>query len=455
MQRRDFLKAAGTGVLGASALFSSSCTHAVHAAHADKDTKDIRALFDSDNKAVMDLLETVYDKCVLGKVFPAEEPMKHNWIAPGGGYRGQWIWDTMFVVDLLAILPGKEQIIRDVFQNYWDFQPRWNERMPDYAHDMIPCMIEPGKTDWDKFPAYSQIPILAWGLERVYRRNGDKQLLKDALEPLERFHEWYWRERDVTNVGLVAVGSYSGDIQHGRFETFDFECNLDGLNLTPHPTRKGPNEGAWYGDICAAGNTAYLIMGERSLVALAEILGDQAMADRRRARIDKAVAAMRAHMWDEAAGAFLSVKRDTLEKVPVATIGSWMGLTAGVPTPEMAKRMAEVLAGPNWQTPLPVCTVDRGDKRWKSDGFWRGDVWPATNYQIACGLAAYGHRALAAAIADKTVANALTNGISERYDSLTGKKLGVEYLGMTCTVVTMMLDGLCREHPLTLRENKG
>lgn len=448
MQRRDFLKTAGTGLLGASALLSET---SAHAAGADKDTKDIKALFESDDKAVMDLLETVYDNCVLGKLFPAEAPMKHNWIAPGGGYRGQWIWDTMFVVDLLAILPGKEQVIRDVFQNYWDFQPRWNERMPDYAHDMIPCMIVPGKDDWDKFPAYSQIPILTWGLERVYRRNGDKQLLKEALEPLERFHEWYWRERDVTNVGLAAVGSYSGDIQHARFETFYFECNLDDLKLTPHPTRKGDKEGAWYGDICAAGNTAYLVMGERSLVTIAEIVGDTAMAERRKKRIDKAVTAMRKHMWDEAAGTFLSVKRDTLEKVPVATIGSWMALAAGVPTPEMAKRMAEVLAGPNWQTPLPVCTVDRSDKRWKSDGFWRGDVWPATNYQVACGLAAYGHRELAAAISDKTVANAMTNGISERYDSLTGKKLGVEYLGMTCTTITMMLDGLCKEHRLKLK----
>jgi putative isomerase len=316
-------------------------------------------------------------------------------------------------------------------------------------------MIEPGKKDWHKYPAYSQIPILGWGLERVFRRNGDRQLLQQSLKPLERFHEWYWRERDVTNIGLVAVGAYSGDIQHGRFETFDFECDLDDLKLTPHPSRRSGKEGAWYGDICTAGNTAYLIMGEKGLVKLAEISGDAAMAARRKARIEKAVKAMHKHMWDEAAGTFLSVKRDTLKKVPVATIGSWIPLAAGVPTPAMAKRMAEVLAGPNWQTPLPVATVDRSDKRWKSDGFWRGDVWPATNYQVASGLAAYGHKELAATISDKTVANAMTNGISERYDSLSGKKLGVEYLGMTCTIITMMLDGLCRHHRLKLKDNQG
>jgi len=95
--------------------------------------------------------------------------------------------------------------------------------------------------------------------------------------------------------------------------------------------------------------------------------------------------------------------------------------------------------------------VDRNDKRWNSGAFWRGDVWPATNYQIASGLAAYDHKELAADIADKTVANAIQNGISERYDSVSGKKVGVEYLGMTCTVITMMLDGLCKKHQLKIK----
>ena len=222
------------------------------------------------------------------------------------------------------------------------------------------------------------------------------------------------------------------------------------MKLTPHPARKGENEGAWYGDICAAGNTAFLIVGERSLARLAEIMGDDAMASRRKQRIDISIEAMREHMWDQEAGTFLSVQRDALTKIPAATIGSWMTLAAEVPTNAQAKRMAETLASEKWQTPLPVPTVDRSDKRWDSGGFWRGDVWPPTNYLTALGLARYGYRELAASICDKTIANAIKNGISERYDSVTGKALGVEYLGMTCTIVTMMLDGLSQEYSLTL-----
>ena len=451
MNRREMVKLLAGGAAG---LFASGCSFDGPLNTAGPTAEQIKPLFEWEDPAVIRLAEEVYQKCILGKVFPPEGPLKHNWIAPGGNYRGQWIWDTMFVVDLLSVLPGKEKTIRRVFQNYWDFQPRWNEKMPDYAHDMIPCMMEPAGKDWLEYPAYSQIPILAWGVERVYRRNRDKELLRQSLEPMERFHEWYWRERDVTNIGLVAVGAYSGNTQHARFETFDYECNMDGLTMTPHPTRRTRKEGAWYGDICVTGNTSYLVLGERSLMRLAQIMGNKEMAARRKARIAKAVGAMREHMWDEAAGTFLSVKRDTLEKIPVATIGSWIPLAAGVPTESMARRMADVLRTPSWQTPLPVPTVDRNDKRWKSGGYWRGDVWPATNYQIAGGLAHYGYADLAADIADKTVANALKNGISEHYDSMTGAQLGVEYLGMTCTIVTMMLDGLCRDHDLKVRTRR-
>jgi glycogen debranching enzyme len=192
-------------------------------------------------------------------------------------------------------------------------------------------------------------------------------------------------------------------------------------------------------------------MGERSLVRLAQIAGDRQMVARRKLRIDKAVRAMRDHMWDEKKGTFLSVRRDTMEKIPVATISSWIPLTAGVPTEEMVDRMAEVLSTPAWQTPLPVPTVDRTDTLWRSKGFWRGDVWPSTNYQIAQGLADYGHKALAADIADKTIANAMKNGINEHYDSVSGKGIGVKDYCMSCTLVTMMLDGLTEKYKLKLR----
>jgi putative isomerase len=442
VKRRKFLKTVG-GVTLASSLGD-------FAAAAEAAPPNLGSLFEANSPEALALTERVMAKCVLEKIMPPTPPLKNNWIVPGGPYyKGQWIWDTMFVVDLLSILPGKKKLIRDVFQNYWDFQDRWNKDAPEYARDMITVAI---KTEPQEVRQFSQIPILAWGVERVYRRNGDQELLQQCLGRLERFHDWYWRERDLHDNGLITLGAYTGELQHAKWETFDYECNMDDMQMTVHPKRKGPEEGAWYANICVPGNNAYLILGERCLARLAVIAGDQEMAARRKLRIEKGVKGMRDHMWDEEAGTFLSVRRDRLEKIAVATIGSWIPLAAGVPTEAMARRMAEVLASPAWMTPLPVPTVDRTDKRWKSNAFWRGDVWPPTNYQIASGLAAYGHQDLAAHIADKTIANAFKNGISEHYDSISGRPLGVRDYCMSSTLVTMMLDGLTHQYELKLRD---
>ena len=49
------------------------------------------------------------------------------------------------------------------------------------------------------------------------------------------------------------------------------------------------------------------------------------------------------------------------------------------------------------------------------------------------------------------MANALKNGISEHYDSMTGKPLGVPYNGMTCTVLTLLLDALSSRYTLKIK----
>jgi len=452
ISRRQFLQTSGAFAIGGMATPSLLARTALDQSLIEE--LDIRALFSANREDALALAERVVQKCVLERILAPQPPLKHDWVQPGGPYYvGQWIWDTMFVVDLLSILPGKEQLIRDIFQNYWDFQDRWNEIVPDYAHDMVTVAI---KTFPQELRQFSQIPILAWGVERVFQRNGDTQLLEQCLPRLEKFHDWFWRERDITDIGLLTVGSYSGEIQHARWETFDYECNMDDLELLKHPTREGEliEEGAWYGDMWVTGNTSYLILGEKSLVRLAEAMGDEEMAARRKPFIDKAVQAMRDYMWDEEAGTFLSVKRDTMERIPVATISSWVPLTAGVPTQDMADRMAEVLATDSWQTPLPIPTVDSKDPRWRPNGFWRGDVWPPTNYQITSGLAAYGHTELAADIADKTVANAIENGIYEHYNSETGGGLGIEDYCMSSTLVALMLDGLTEKYQLELTDKE-
>jgi hypothetical protein len=469
MQRRSFLASAGAAVATAvmPAIFTGRQCAQHATGHAQLDRVELagslKHLLVSKQAELYEFATEVFATCVLGKIRKADPPLANPWIVPGGGYYAQWLWDTMFVVDLYSLLPNTSEIIRGVFQNYWDFQQRWNAAKPEVMHGMVANFMAPydapGARDgkqWREFPAYSQAPLLAWGMERVYLRNGDKELLGAGVAPLESFHEWYWRERDIMGRGLVGVGSYSGDVQHARYETYDREVDLDDLKMMPHAGRSaGTNNGAWYGDIAIPANTAYLLLSELALARMARVMGDEAMAKRRTARYYRGAAAMRKHMWDEESGCFLAVQVETLAKQNIATVGGFMPLTARVPTAAQAAAMATALTAPAWATPLPVPTVARGSSRYVSGEFWRGDVWPAPNYQVATGLALYGHHEVAARIADTTVANNLKAGISERYDSLTGAALGVAGLGMSATTLSMVLDGLTSDRYTMRVRNRG
>ena len=450
MKRRDFLKNAGITFSLSSVLLNSNFLFA------EDNHPSLRDYFVWDDESVISFAESVFAKCVFDKVHPPQGELKRRWNSPGGQYHGQWLWDTMFVVDLMSIFDDQKEAIRDIFGNYRDFTERWNPLKPDYMHDTIPCMMMANDTTrkWVDWPAFSQIPILAWGLERVYNRNQDRELVRENLDMLEKFHEWYWRERDVTNVGMVAVGAYDEVIQNARYETFDYDGTLDDLKLTPHPTRYDNPPKNMYGDILVVGNTSYLIMAEWSLARLARIVGNKAMAKRREQRIAKAVKSVRQHMWDEKSGVFKAVRRDSLEKIDQLSIGCWMPLLAGIPTKKMAARTAEVLSSDAWQTPLPVPTIPANDPRFNPRGFWRGDVWTVTNYQVAAGLKAYGYDDLAASIADATITNSMKNGVSEHHHALTGEALGVGFLGMSCTVITMMLDEISKKYRLKLKTKR-
>ena len=114
-----------------------------------------------DDPALKRLVTDIVQLCAFQHVLPPWPPLRHRFITPGGIYRGQWIWDTMFVTDVLRLLPGQSGLPREVFQNYWDFQERWSAIRPAWAHGMIACGMRPER-DWTTSGSqFSMVPLVA------------------------------------------------------------------------------------------------------------------------------------------------------------------------------------------------------------------------------------------------------------------------------------------------------
>jgi putative isomerase len=432
-------------------------------------------VFEFGNNATRNFMINLYWDTVIDKIREPMETFKHHWMVPGGTihfglhhYSAQYVWDTAFMLDMLAYLPHFRKITRDVFQTWWDVQDARDEIVPDYARGMIPHGYSP-KSIKDSYPSKTCNPIIAWAVERIYERHQDEELAKEALPHLERYHDWYWRERDLDGIGLISFGSYDDSAQKARDEQgYDFACDTDTLIKIPHPKR--PDGPAHYGNLYGVATTAYVIQAEGCLARLAKKLGDNKMAERRLKYQEKAINAMREHMWDQESGMFLTIRRGG-EKIQQLCVANWMPLFTEVPNSEQAERIISRLATPEWMTPLPVPTVGRTDPLWEPGrlaflpeppkrldhagntyNMWRGDVWPPANYQIASGLKRWQEQIPLAGklmnrICDASIMNAMIqNDINERYDCDTGEGLGVSNLGMSCCLGAMALDGLTNRY---------
>jgi len=380
------------------------------------------------------LVHNLFIDCLFDKLWePALPGLPHKFFSiTGAGDKSyakcQLLWDPMFILNAWAPLDDN-QVVHDVFSNYWNIIDN-NPEAPkgSYQYGMIPCTIKPD------FPqdGFSQIPILAWGCLMVFNQTNDSTLLELCLPYLDKFLTWYATERDVDNDGLIEYGAYkkcsiADIVQTARFETFDFHATLDDLQLTKHPNRD--TGGAWYGNIEGVEQTSFLAMSERAMIEMCKITGRIEMMKKYERNLAKRMEAIRTKMWDPETKFFYSLNRDTDKKIPIRTIQGFLTMTAGLATEEQAGELVKQLTDPSlFWSKYPVTTSSMDEPTFDPNGFWRGDVWPPTNYLVVLGLNRYGYYDIAIELANKMrkLLEKCDGHAYERYNGVEGIGIGVK-----------------------------
>jgi hypothetical protein len=388
------------------------------------------------------LIESLYERCVWGALREPRLPaLPNKWLTGGGGYVGQWLWDAMFVATAFAPLDD-DRMLRGVFDNYW-YTIDHNPEAPkgSFRYGMVPNYLGP----WPPL-GYSQIPILGWGCRMVYRQTDDRTLVERCLPYLDLFDQWYSSERDVDGDGLIEFGAYkpvgnAGMLQTARYETFDFHPPMDDMKLTPHPKRA--ESGPWYGNVEGVEQTCFLLMSEEAIAELAAEFSQQDMAEKYRGIVARRIKAVQEKMWDPQTQFFYSLDRDSHAKIPVRTIQSFLTLACGAATHEQAEALVKQLQDPKqWWARYPIPTVALDDPKFGADAMWRGDMWPATTYLVACGLHRYGYHDVARQLAERMRQLIAEHGINERYNVLTGRAIGDPGVAMTCSAWPLLVQSL-------------
>ncbi len=293
----------------------------------------------------------------------------------------------------------------------------------------------------------SQPPVGAFVVLKLFERLGAMEILQHAYPYLQRWHD-YWTaprsgsqaRRDGNGDGLLEWGTDAGLI--GR-NVPSWEKNASGRMRAGWES--GQDDLPSWDDVPFSEETGTLMLNcvdLNSLYALdawclaeiARVLGRPVDVERYRDQYEKMKALINARLWNEREGFYFDRYWDGRFSVHKAA-SSFFPLLAGIPDEARAQRMLKRLLDPRefWGDQV-IPSISRDDPAFKpeSQQYWRGTIWPPTNYLVYQGLKAYGFDAVASEFARKSAEMYLrswTNfGLApENFDCLTGEAGGQRY----------------------------
>jgi len=392
-----------------------------------------------------------------------------------GLYPFQWNWDSCLTA---------------LGQRHFDEARAWTEIETLFQHQwpdgMVPHIVFhahsdgyfPGPDVWNTgrpipTSGITQPPVAGFAVRRLFDQAKDKALAAERagrlVARIDAWHRWFYEARDPHGEGLVALlhpwesgrdNSIDWDEAFERVPTEGVQpyTRRDTQHADPahRPTKAQYDRYIWLVErfrglgwdngklhdaspfqVVDPGFNAILLRSAADLAALADALGETAIAAANRARAEKGIAAME-RLWSDTHGQYLCLDRTTGTLVQSPSIGGILPVFAAVPKAR-AHEIARSIERQGERTKYIVASHDPTDPRFEPKRYWRGPVWLVMNYMISDGLRAIGETGVANHIVRSSLELITQSGFAEYYDPLTGEPCGGGRFTWTAAMVVEFL----------------
>jgi len=294
-------------------------------------------------------------------------------------------------------------------------------------------------------PDRSQPPVGSFVILKLFLKTGNRELLEFSFPYLAKWHN-FWTEkkpegyfrRDGNADGLLEWGSDVDQVAHdvppwekdasGKQRAM-WESGQDDL---PNWDVAGFNEQASTMEMnCVDLNSLYAL-DSYCLAQIAHFLNRENEARQFEVEYEKIKRFMNQVLWNDKEGFYFDRHWDGRFSNKKAA-ANFFPLIARIPDQEKALKMVKKLLNPEefWGD-FVIPTISRDDPAFKDQQYWRGTIWPPTNYLVYEGLKAYGFDLIAADFAKKSVDLFLRQWKNyqlcpENFDSRTGEAGGQRY----------------------------
>jgi hypothetical protein len=402
-------------------------------------------------------------------------------------YPHQWLWDSCFISMGLRhydIVRAQTEIL-SLFRGQWS-----NGMLPNiiFSNDVIyhgdrelwRSKLNPYSPDHVSTSGITQPPVLAEAIVRV----GDKLPLKDrrawykmVLPALMAYHTWLYEDRDPHNEGLVLqihpweTGSdntppwmaamhdhlmpwWIRAIEKLRLDSLmtlarrdthyvpikERYSNIEGLVLYDAQRRlrrKGYNINKILDHSLFAIEdlmfNSILIRNNELLRYIAKSIREE-LPEELLKNMSLTIKTLE-ELWDPYSNEYYSRDFITHELLKEPSVAALMPLYAGSITKERAEQLVKILENKHvFGTKFPVPSVPTNSAWFDPLRYWQGPTWVNTNWLIIDGLRRYGFDGQANSLTTKTIEMIESGGLSEYFNPLNGRPLGIKSFSWTAAL---------------------
>jgi glycogen debranching enzyme len=211
-----------------------------------------------------------------------------------------------------------------------------------------------------------------------FERTADRPFLAHVWPNVQRALEWVDKYGDIDGDGFVEYvrRSASGLIQQGWKDSHDSIFHDDGSLAEP--------------PIAVCEVQAYVYDARRRAARMATALGDGAYADRLRRQAEELREKFEQQFWSEPESTYAIALDGRKQPCGVRSSNAGHCLFGGIAAPDRARRVADVLVGPEMFSGWGVRTLSCDESRYNPMSYHNGSVWPHDNGLIVSGFSRYG-----------------------------------------------------------------
>lgn len=306
--------------------------------------------------------------------------MSKNWMTK------VWAWDHCFNAMALSI--------RDPDFAWQQFMIMFDNQLPSGA---LPDTVR----ETARETKYSKPPIHGWALMWMIAHGGysDRKHLAEVYEPLERWTEWYFHDRDQNHDGLPEYNS-------------------------------GPDSGWDNSTVFLSGApvetpelSSYLVLQMDALSKMAHELGKEEQSRAWAAKSDQLLHKMLQLLWRK--DHFIAIRADNDADVDTDSLELYMPLILGkkLPIAVRDKMIEGLLRKGRFRTDHGFASEALTSSHYVPDGYWLGPIWAPNSMLLAEGLDSIGQKDIAEKLRLDFCKMVQQNGISENFDAISGSGL--------------------------------